>query len=202
MAAHLPLTLPSLHTLQRGDYPGGWSGWYLLNFLKCQGCRLYGGGTIDGQGRAWVDCYIPGDRKLVRNFEDPSCSKPEECRSVGHLVGNLTHKTCVQDAQCLLYTASEGLLKMVDLRRLYSHKALVYGAAFATALNPTPLCCCRPRLVGVTVSEDVEISGVSLVDPIYWSLHILRSRRTTVRDVNITSDWDIANTDGELGWVL
>lgn len=50
--------------------------------------------------------------------------------------------------------------------------------------------------MGVLDSSEVEIAGVSLADPIYWGLHILRSSRVQVRGVNISSDWDIPNTDG------
>ncbi len=57
--------------------------------------------------------------------------------------------------------------------------------------------------MGVVDSSDVEISGVSLTDPIYWTLHILRSSGVRVRGVTITSDWDIANTDGaQRAWDL
>ena len=47
-------------------------------------------------------------------------------------------------------------------------------------------------------AQVMEISGVELRDPIYWSLHVLHSAGVTVRGVRITSDWDVANTDG--GW--
>jgi len=62
-------------TMQRADYPGGQQHWYLLRFQGCTGCRLFGGGTIDGQGRAWVEGSLP-DRKLVRKFRDPLFSGP------------------------------------------------------------------------------------------------------------------------------
>jgi len=65
--------------LQKGDYPGPQAHWYALRFHNCTGCRLLGEFRIDVRGRAWVRGSLP-DRKLVRNFKDPSCTKAEECR--------------------------------------------------------------------------------------------------------------------------
>ncbi|GAB4816175.1 hypothetical protein N2152v2_003221 [Parachlorella kessleri] len=120
--------LPHGAVIEAGDR----AHWYALRLHNCTGCRLTGEGSIDGRGQAWVRGSLP-DRKLVRNFKDPSCTKAEEC---------------------------------------------------------------RPRLVGVEQSSQVTISGVTLIDPIYWSLHIHQSSQVMVSNVTIVSDFDIANTDG------
>ena len=56
---------------------------------------------------------------------------------------------------------------------------------------------CRPRLVGIEQSSQIDISGIALTDPIYWSLHIIHSSQVVVRNLTIVSDFDIANTDGK-----
>ena len=92
---HFPLA-----ALQRGDYGATQPDWYQLLFRNCSGCSLSGGGTVDGRARLWVlpqrqqeeredrqlqqlqqrqrPVLLP--RKAVRNWADPSCPKPEECR--------------------------------------------------------------------------------------------------------------------------
>ncbi len=55
---------------------------------------------------------------------------------------------------------------------------------------------CRPRLLGVLHSTDITIRGLSIVDPIYWSVHVLNSANVTLSHIRITGDWEIPNTDG------
>lgn len=90
--SHSPQSHPSSrpHPLQRHDYGAAQSDWYLLRFHNCSGCSLSGGGQVDGQAQLWVLPPPPQERqpagwagsgrKAVRNWDDPSCAKPEECR--------------------------------------------------------------------------------------------------------------------------
>lgn len=130
---------------------------------------MYGGGTVDGQARRWVVGRWP-QQKVVLNFNDSSCELPLECR---------------QGLACA--RAQAQALVWVD-----------ETAAAATAAAPAqcnrraaPARARRPRLVGVVDSEDVRISGLTLVDPIYWTLHIVRSRGVRVEGVRILGDFQM-----------
>lgn len=87
-------------------------------------------------------------------------------------------------------------------------RAAVHAAGRKALVNWEDSSCpkpgeCRPRLVGVVDSARVSISNVRLRDPAYWSLHVLRSEHVDISHVDISSDWWIANTDGEGGrWAL
>ncbi len=79
--------------MQREDYGATQPDWYLLRFHNCTNCSLSGGGRVDGRAQRWVlpqaqraqDAqqaagWAGSGRKAVRNWDDPSCAKPEECR--------------------------------------------------------------------------------------------------------------------------
>lgn len=84
------------------------------------------------------------------------------------------------------------------------------GAAWVTARGPEratlrvfnhPSCDgnpveCRPRLLGVLDSADITVRSLTIIDPVYWSVHVLASTNVTLSDLRITGDWDIPNTDG------
>ncbi|OWM78947.1 probable polygalacturonase [Punica granatum] len=55
---------------------------------------------------------------------------------------------------------------------------------------------CRPRLVGFIGCRNVRIWNISLTEPAYWCLHIVRCQNTTVRDVSIYGDFNTPNNDG------
>lgn len=76
---HIPAGVNILAGIDRSDYPGPQSAWYLLHFHNCTGCGASGGGAIDGRARLYVT-GVRRDRKDVVNFKDPSCFNPWECR--------------------------------------------------------------------------------------------------------------------------
>eukprot|EP00897_Mesotaenium_endlicherianum_P006142 jgi/Mesen1/5556/ME000280S04683 len=55
---------------------------------------------------------------------------------------------------------------------------------------------CRPRLVGFLDCTDVAVTGVRLVEPAYWCLHLVRCARVLVRGVAITGNFTTPNNDG------
>ncbi|CAA0387086.1 unnamed protein product [Arabidopsis thaliana] len=55
---------------------------------------------------------------------------------------------------------------------------------------------CRPRLVGFVDSINVEIWNITLREPAYWCLHIVRCENTSVHDVSILGDFNTPNNDG------
>ncbi|PNH05100.1 putative polygalacturonase [Tetrabaena socialis] len=55
---------------------------------------------------------------------------------------------------------------------------------------------CRPRLVGVRHSSGVLISGVTLRDSAFWTLHVLHSDHVRVLGVTVLGDFDFPNNDG------
>ncbi|BAT08711.1 probable polygalacturonase [Oryza sativa Japonica Group] len=55
---------------------------------------------------------------------------------------------------------------------------------------------CRPRLVGFIDSKDVTIHDITLNQPAYWCLHIVRCDNTMIHNVSIYGDFDTPNNDG------
>lgn len=56
---------------------------------------------------------------------------------------------------------------------------------------------CRPRMIGVVNCTDVTISGnLVILDPIYWTVHVIASKRVKIEDLVIRGDYEIFNTDG------
>ncbi|EEF35667.1 pentatricopeptide repeat-containing protein, putative [Ricinus communis] len=55
---------------------------------------------------------------------------------------------------------------------------------------------CRPRLVGFIGCTNVRVSNVSLTEPAYWCLHIVRCQNTSIHDVSIYGDFNTPNNDG------
>jgi hypothetical protein len=130
---HVSGTVSLLAGIYREDYPGPQPYWYLLNFKDCHGCSLRGNGIIDGQARRYITGYL-FDRAILRDFKDPSCFNPWEC---------------------------------------------------------------RPRMLGIVNSTEIVVSGsIKIVDPIYWTVHIIGSKKVSVKDLTILGDWQVFNNDG------
>ncbi|KFK35017.1 hypothetical protein AALP_AA5G223300 [Arabis alpina] len=55
---------------------------------------------------------------------------------------------------------------------------------------------CRPRLVGFVDSRSVEIWNITLREPAYWCLDIVRCENTSVHDISILGDFNTPNNDG------
>ncbi|XP_010524254.1 PREDICTED: probable polygalacturonase [Tarenaya hassleriana] len=55
---------------------------------------------------------------------------------------------------------------------------------------------CRPRLLGFVDSRNVRIWNVTLREPAYWCLHVVRCENTTIHDVSINGDFNTPNNDG------
>ncbi|XP_047315959.1 probable polygalacturonase [Impatiens glandulifera] len=55
---------------------------------------------------------------------------------------------------------------------------------------------CRPRLVGFLRCRNVRVSSVSLIEPAYWCLHIVKCENTSIEDVSIYGDFNSPNNDG------
>ncbi|KAG5555603.1 hypothetical protein RHGRI_006299 [Rhododendron griersonianum] len=55
---------------------------------------------------------------------------------------------------------------------------------------------CRPRLVGFLRCRDVRVWNVSLTQPAYWCLHIVKCENTSIHDVSIYGDFNTPNNDG------
>ncbi|KAJ3677636.1 hypothetical protein LUZ60_003360 [Juncus effusus] len=55
---------------------------------------------------------------------------------------------------------------------------------------------CRPRLVGFLDSKNIKISNITLNQPAYWCLHIVRCDNTWIHKVSIYGDFDSPNNDG------
>ncbi|OIW05197.1 hypothetical protein TanjilG_19828 [Lupinus angustifolius] len=55
---------------------------------------------------------------------------------------------------------------------------------------------CRPRLVGFLDSVNVRLSNITLNQPAYWCLHIVRSNNISIEDTTIYGDFNIPNNDG------
>ncbi|XP_054823738.1 uncharacterized protein LOC129321834 [Prosopis cineraria] len=55
---------------------------------------------------------------------------------------------------------------------------------------------CRPRLIGFLGCTNVRVSNITLHEPAYWCLHLVRSNKITIEDVSIYGDFNIPNNDG------
>ncbi|KAI6673803.1 hypothetical protein NL676_001709 [Syzygium grande] len=55
---------------------------------------------------------------------------------------------------------------------------------------------CRPRLVGFIGCTNVRVWNVTLNQPAYWCLHIVRCVNTSIHDVSIYGDFNTPNNDG------
>ncbi|KAI4300739.1 hypothetical protein L6164_034079 [Bauhinia variegata] len=55
---------------------------------------------------------------------------------------------------------------------------------------------CRPRLVGFLGCKNVIVSDITLHEPAYWCLHLVRSEDISIEDVSIYGDFNIPNNDG------
>ncbi|KAL3341599.1 hypothetical protein AABB24_025909 [Solanum stoloniferum] len=55
---------------------------------------------------------------------------------------------------------------------------------------------CRPRLVGFIGCRNIKVSGVRLIEPAYWCLHVVRSDKTSICDVTIYGNFNSPNNDG------
>jgi len=56
---------------------------------------------------------------------------------------------------------------------------------------------CRPRMLGIVNCTEVVVSGgISILDPIYWTVHVIGSKKVSLRDLTILGDWQVFNNDG------
>lgn len=55
---------------------------------------------------------------------------------------------------------------------------------------------CRPRLIGFLGCKNVKVFNVTLNQPAYWCLHLVRSENITIQDIAIYGDLNIPNNDG------
>ncbi|XP_073013366.1 probable polygalacturonase [Typha latifolia] len=55
---------------------------------------------------------------------------------------------------------------------------------------------CRPRLVGFIDSKDVKVWDVTLNQPAYWCLHLVRCDNSLIHNVSIYGDFNSPNNDG------
>ncbi|XAR68555.1 hypothetical protein NMG60_11003723 [Bertholletia excelsa] len=55
---------------------------------------------------------------------------------------------------------------------------------------------CRPRLVGFLRCRNVRVWNISLIEPAYWCLHIVKCLNTSVSDVSIFGHFNSPNNDG------
>lgn len=55
---------------------------------------------------------------------------------------------------------------------------------------------CRPRLVGFLRCRNVRVWNISLTQPAYWCLHIVKCENTSIQDVSIYGDFNTPNNDG------
>lgn len=55
---------------------------------------------------------------------------------------------------------------------------------------------CRPRLVGFLGCTNVRVWNVTLREPAYWCLHIVRCENTSIHDVSIYGNFNSPNNDG------
>ncbi|XP_050291036.1 uncharacterized protein LOC126731811 [Quercus robur] len=55
---------------------------------------------------------------------------------------------------------------------------------------------CRPRLVGFIDCKNVRVWNITLTEPAYWCLHIVRCENTSIHDVSIYGNFNTPNNDG------
>ncbi|MED6126067.1 hypothetical protein PIB30_074798 [Stylosanthes scabra] len=55
---------------------------------------------------------------------------------------------------------------------------------------------CRPRLIGFLGCDIVRISNITLHQPAYWCLHLVRSNNIRIEDISIYGGFNIPNNDG------
>ncbi|XP_061373694.1 uncharacterized protein LOC133316018 isoform X2 [Gastrolobium bilobum] len=55
---------------------------------------------------------------------------------------------------------------------------------------------CRPRLIGFLGCNNVRVSNITLNQPAYWCLHLVRSDNIAIHDIAIYGDFNIPNNDG------
>lgn len=55
---------------------------------------------------------------------------------------------------------------------------------------------CRPRLVGFIDCKNVKVWNITLTEPAYWCLHIVRCENTSIHDVSIYGNFNTPNNDG------
>jgi polygalacturonase len=56
---------------------------------------------------------------------------------------------------------------------------------------------CRPRMLGIVNSTDVAVSGsIQIVDPIYWTVHVIGSKKVQLQGLKIQGQWQVFNNDG------
>ncbi|OAY80519.1 putative polygalacturonase [Ananas comosus] len=55
---------------------------------------------------------------------------------------------------------------------------------------------CRPRLVGFIDSKDVRVWNITLNQPAYWCLHLVRCDNSLIHNVSIYGDFNTPNNDG------
>ncbi|KAJ4799564.1 Pectin lyase-like superfamily protein [Rhynchospora pubera] len=55
---------------------------------------------------------------------------------------------------------------------------------------------CRPRLVGFLDSKDVKVSDLTLNQPAYWCLHLVRCHNSWIHNISIFGDFNTPNNDG------
>ncbi|KAL0922728.1 hypothetical protein M5K25_006740 [Dendrobium thyrsiflorum] len=55
---------------------------------------------------------------------------------------------------------------------------------------------CRPRLVGFVDSNEVRVWDITLNQPAYWCLHLVRCDDTKIHDIAIYGDFNTPNNDG------
>ncbi|KAG6690742.1 hypothetical protein I3842_10G028900 [Carya illinoinensis] len=55
---------------------------------------------------------------------------------------------------------------------------------------------CRPRLVGFIGCTNIRVWNITLREPAYWCLHIVRCESTSIHDVSIYGNFTSPNNDG------
>ncbi|KAI3429230.1 hypothetical protein D9Q98_005329 [Chlorella vulgaris] len=197
---HLPSGVTLLAGTQRRDYPPtGQPDWYLLRFFDCSGCSLTGGGTVDGQARAWV----LSDRQQAASPRQQQQQQLQARPAADSFT--LGVERGGPDSTSRRLTSAQAHLQQQQQQRQASGSSRVLPPppdiprkavrnwADPSCLKPEE---CRPRLVGLVDSRGMSISGVRLTDPVYWCLHVLRCEHVSISSVRILGDWAVPNNDG------